>query len=103
MRQAGILAKAAWFALVHHRVRLADDHARARALAVALGNEAHVAPVETNIVIVRVKDANDVETRARAAGVLVSVMGEEVIRLVTHLDIDDTAIAQAIAVLKRLG
>lgn len=69
----------------------------------ALGNEAHVAPVETNIVIVRVKDANDVETRARAAGVLVSVMGEEVIRLVTHLDIDDTAIAQAIAVLKRLG
>ena len=55
MRQAGVLAAAASYALAHHVERLADDHARARRLADALaeipGIDLRPGQVETNIVI----------------------------------------------------
>ena len=38
MRQAGVLAAAALYALDHHRARLADDHAKARRLAEGLAD-----------------------------------------------------------------
>src|SRR4051794_23949196 len=55
MRQVGILAAGAAYALDHHLERLAEDHAHARLLAEACGVDP--AGVETNIVVVARPDA----------------------------------------------
>lgn len=100
MRQAGILAAAGLYALEHHLDRLADDHARAKRLAEALG--ADPVAVETNIVVLDVRDAASVAVGAAEDGVLVSALGPRFLRLVTHLDIDDDGIDHAIKVLQPL-
>ena len=55
MRQAGILAAGAAYALDHHLARLADDHAAARGFAEAVAEQApeavEVTSVQTNIVV----------------------------------------------------
>jgi threonine aldolase len=105
MRQAGILAAAGRYALAHHIDRLADDHARARRLAEALAPFGVVDPatVRTNIVLLDLTkspvDAATLAARAKQAGVLVSVLGPRLARLITHLDVDDAAVDQAIEVL----
>jgi len=96
-RQAGVLAAAGRYALAHHVERLADDHRRARALAEGLG--ADPSTVDTNIVMLGVPDAAALAGKARAEGVLVSVLGPDLVRLVTHLDVDDAGISRAIEVL----
>ncbi len=100
MRQVGILAAAGLYALAHHVDRLADDHARARRLAEALG--ADPAAVPTNIVVLDVADAADVAVKSAEQGVLVSALGPRFLRLVTHLDVDDAGIEHAITVLEPL-
>jgi threonine aldolase len=100
MRQAGILAAAGRFAIAHHIDRLADDHARAKRLASALGGDS--GEVDTNIVVVDVPDAGVVAGKAREEDVLVSALGPRFLRLVTHLDVDDAAIDRAIEVLRPL-
>jgi threonine aldolase len=100
MRQAGFLAAAGRYALSHHIARLADDHARARRLGEALGVDP--AGVDTNIVVLSVADAPAFAAAAREDGVLVSVLGPRVIRLVTHLDVDDDGIDRAAKVLGAL-
>jgi threonine aldolase len=100
MRQVGILAAAGLYALDHHVARLAEDHAHARRLADALG--ADPATVPTNIVVLDVADAPSVARQAAAGGVLVSALGPRFLRLVTHLDVNDEGIDQAIAVLRPL-
>jgi threonine aldolase len=97
MRQVGVLAAAGLFALQHNLARLVDDHARARRLAEALGADPTASP--TNIVVLDVDDAPKVAAAAREAGVLVSALGPRFLRLVTHLDVDDDAVARAIDVL----
>jgi threonine aldolase len=105
MRQAGVLAAAGLYALDHHVARLADDHARARRLAEALAPFGVVDPatVRTNIVLLDfAKSTVDVPTfaaRARAEGVLVSVLGPALGRLITHLDVTDDDIDRAAQVL----
>jgi threonine aldolase len=100
MRQVGILAAAGRYALAHHVARLADDHARARRLADALGVDPST--VDTNIVVTDLPDAPAVATAARAEGVLISVLGPRQARLVTHLDVDDDGIDRAVKVLEPL-
>jgi len=100
MRQVGILAAAGRYALAHHVERLADDHARARRLASALG--ADPALVDTNIVVLDVREAATVAAKAREQDVLVAALGPRFLRLVTHLDVDDDGTARAIEVLKPL-
>ena len=100
MRQVGILAAAGLYALEHNIARLADDHARAKRLADALG--ADPSTVDTNIVVLDVRDAAAVASAAAEDGVLVSALGPRFLRLVTHLDVDDDAIEQAIKVLQPL-
>jgi threonine aldolase len=108
MRQAGVLAAAGRYALAHNIGRLADDHARAHRLAEALAPFGIVDParVRTNIVPLDLAkstlDGPGLGTAARADGILVSVLGPRNARLVTHLDLDDTAIDRAIEVLGRL-
>lgn len=97
MRQAGIVAAAGLYALDHHVDRLADDHARARRLAVAwhaAGLAVDLDQVETNFVQVDVAglalDRTEALARLREAGVaLSSTIHPTVARAVTHLDLDD--------------
>jgi threonine aldolase len=108
MRQAGILAAGGDHALTHHIGRLAEDHARARRLADALAPYGIVdaARVVTNIVPLdftkSTVDALTLGAAARERGVLVSVLGPRVGRLVTHLDVDDAGIDRAAEVLTGL-
>jgi threonine aldolase len=94
MRQAGILAAGASYALAHHRARLTVDHANARAFAERISERgsARVAvdAVVTNIVNVDLPidaAASDVVARARVAGVLVNATAPHRFRVVTHLDV----------------
>jgi threonine aldolase len=100
MRQVGILAAAGLYALEHNLARLADDHARARRLASALGADPDLVP--TNIVVLDVDDAPIVAGKARDEGVFVSALGPRFLRLVTHLDVDDDDVDRAIDVLRPL-
>jgi threonine aldolase len=99
MRQSGILAAAALHALDHHRDRLDDDHARARALATAVvgAGGCTVVPPDTNILMIDLPHPVAPAVAARAAdhGVLVSTWSATRLRAVTHLDVDDAAIRQA--------
>ncbi|MDZ7337074.1 MAG: low-specificity L-threonine aldolase [candidate division KSB1 bacterium] len=104
MRQVGILAAAGLYALAHHRQRVAEDHRRARRLAEALaeipGLGVDLASVQTNMVFVDVgqtgMEAPQVVAAVRAQGVLCLALGPSVIRLVTHLDVDDAGVERAI-------
>src|SRR6266545_5812267 len=94
MRQAGIVAAAALYALDHHVDRIADDHARARRLGEALaeaGVNIDLEQVETNFVQIDVgPDRGGAIERMRERDVLVSTtVHPTVVRAVTHLDITD--------------
>jgi threonine aldolase len=102
MRQVGVLAAAGRHALAHHIDRLADDHRHARQLAEVLaGVDASLvdpAEVETNIIVVNwpsPASAGAFIAGAADAGVRVSAVGRKVVRLVTHLDVDDHATDRA--------
>ncbi len=103
MRQAGILAAAGSFALDHHISRLQEDHARAKRLESALSGlpaVEQVLPVETNIVVVVLRSGRTAKAmlhKLRDQAVLASEFGPNMVRMVTHLDIDDAATEQAIA------
>lgn len=107
MRQSGILAAAALHALEHHMDDLADDHRRARRLAEGLrdaGFGCDVDAVETNIVPFDVpKDASEWLADAKQRGVLLGAIGPQRIRAVTHRDLDDAAIDEALKVLGPLS
>ena len=103
MRQVGIFAAAADFALDHHLDRLATDHANAQLLASVLTSspvfDVDLASVQTNIVVFRLApagpEAATVVARAAEAGVLVVALGERMIRAVTHLDVTRAQVAEA--------
>ena len=103
MRQAGVLAAAARFALEHHRGRIADDHRSAAAFARTLGERAPravVAVPETNIVNVDVPSAAEsVAAAARARGLLVGASGPRRLRVVFHLDVASTEVERAATIL----
>ncbi len=109
MRQVGLLAGAAHYALDNNISRLAEDHRRAKELAVAIAaiDKSFVDPalVETNIVGLDLANAPytaaELATRCREAGLWISALGPKYARLVTHLDFDDEQCAQAIEILKR--
>ena len=107
MRQAGVLAAAALYALEHHRARLVDDHRAARRFADALRDARGVelAPsIETNIVTIGLPglDAGGVARRAAEAGVLLNATGKHTLRAVTHLDISAEEAVEAAARLRAL-
>ena len=109
MRQVGIIAAAAHYALNHNIARLAEDHARAKKIAVALAaiDSSLVDPskVHTNIVGLELSKigikAADLTARCKDAGLWISALGPHYARLVTHLDFDDAQCDEAIEILKR--
>lgn len=99
MRQAGVLAAAAIYALDHHVERLKDDHRRAaefRKALEALPSVSFPMPTPTNIVLLDVPGAPAVVEKLRERGVLVFAIAPGRIRAVFHLDIDDNALDRAI-------
>ena len=108
MRQVGILAAAGHYALDHNIARLAEDHARAQKIAVALAaiDSSLVEPkkVVTNIVGLELSKvgitAGELASRCKEAGLWISALGPHYARLVTHLDFDDAQCDQAIEILK---
>ena len=108
MRQVGLLAAAAHFALDNNIERLAEDHRRAKELAQAIHaiNSSLIDPatVQTNIVGLDLSaiaiTAAELATRCREKGLWISALGPKYARLVTHLDFDDDQCAEAIEILK---
>jgi threonine aldolase len=104
MRQAGIIAAAGVHALTHHVDRLADDHARAEQLAEGLGALGfQVQAPATNMVYIDTDDAPTLVASLGEAGVLCCAIGPSAVRLVTHLDVDDAAIADTLAAFAALS
>jgi threonine aldolase len=104
MRQAGIVAAAALYALDHHVDRLADDHRRARRLAEGLaeaGLPVDAELVETNFVGVEVPDVAEARAALEAEGVLAGVLRPGVLRLATYPGITDEDVENAIAAIPR--
>jgi threonine aldolase len=106
MRQAGLLAAGALFALERNLDRLSDDHRRAATLAAGAGSIQGLladAP-ETNIVMIDVLDGQLSIPAVLAAladeGVWMTQFGERRIRAVTHLDVEDEGIARAVSALE---
>jgi threonine aldolase len=105
MRQAGIVAAAALYALDHHVELLAVDHERARRLGEdwhAAGIPVELDRIETNFVQIDTSRLElpraEVLAVLREAGVGLSpTYGPTHIRAVTHLDLDDDDIERALA------
>ena len=95
MRQAGVIAAAALYALDHHIDRLAEDHKNARVIAQAIADTPGlrlVPPdVETNLIWFRVEPdvgtAQEVATALKERNVRVHVGGPQLLRACTHLDV----------------
>ncbi len=98
-RQAGVLAAAGLYALDHNVDRLAEDHANAAVLAAAAGIVD--GEVETNIVAITTPDAAGLVRRCADDQVLVSAVGPNVVRAVTHLDVSAADARRAAEVLAR--
>jgi threonine aldolase len=100
MRQAGIVAAGALYALDHQVERLADDHLHARLLAEGLaelpGVELDPTVVETNIVVFRVRDAGGLCAALERAGVRMGPIDGRTVRAVTHLDVDRAGVEAAV-------
>ena len=106
LRQSGILAAAALYALDHHMERLAEDHANARVLAAAIDGAGgcSVVPPDTNIVMIDLpagKKTDPVVAAAHKAGVAISEWSATRIRLVTHLDVSAEDCRKAAEVMVR--
>jgi threonine aldolase len=106
MRQSGLLAAAALFALEHHVERLAQDHALARRLAEGLAGITglQVEPPQTNIVFVDLAGA----ARDQSAALLAHLQAQGVratglyrLRFVTHLDADAAGVDRAVAAIRQ--
>jgi len=96
LRQSGILAAAALYALDNNVERLAEDHARACRLAEGIGLDA--ADVETNFVSIPDPDGDGI-ARAADVGVALGGLRPGWLRAVTHLDVTDDDVDAAIAAL----
>jgi threonine aldolase len=102
MRQVGVLAAAALYALDHHVERLAEDHANAQKLAAGLRQipGLRLDPVDTNLVYFILTPgrlpAGELVERLRQRGILMHETGPHSIRAVTHLDVTAADVQEAI-------
>ena len=99
MRQVGLLAAAAAYALDHHIERLADDHASAKRLAdgLSLIPGVEVAAPDTNIVFASIATGRTDALLAHLKERGVLATGLIGLRFVTHLDVDSGGVDRAVA------
>lgn len=110
MRQSGVLAAAALYALDCHLERLKDDHAHARRLAAGLaqldGLTLLPPEIDSNIVIFRVEPrlgtAAQLVWRMKERGLLMLATAPQNIRAVTHLDVNAEDVDRAIGIIQGL-
>ena len=110
MRQAGIIAAAALYALDHHVDRLAEDHANAQVLATGLAEVPGIAidptTVETNLVFFTVTKqgwtAERLATQCRSNGVAFGYFGPARCRMVTHHDVTTADCRRAAEVVREV-
>jgi len=105
LRQAGVVAAAAVYALENNVERLAEDQANARTFAEAIdridGVSVDLDGVETNLVFFNVNpevgDASQLSAALRQRGVRIGAMGPQTLRGCTHLDVDSEGVVRAAA------
>ena len=106
MRQTGILAGAAMYALDHHIERLKEDHANAKQLGMALhqinGLSCDVHTTDTNLVFFDIESwLGDGPTLCRKLwenGIYAESLDPQRIRFVTHLGVNKSDIERAIQI-----
>lgn len=109
MRQAGVLAAAALYAMEHHIDRLAEDHRNAQVIAEAIADTPglRLAPpdVQTNLIWFEIDPdlgtAKDVFGKLKERGVLVGNGGERVLRACTHLNISAADAERAADIIRK--
>jgi threonine aldolase len=98
IRQGGFLAAAGHYALEHHILRLKEDHQRAQEVAdmlVQFGYEVLSDHRDINMVFFKLKPDQDEASwcaKAKEFNLLISGSSYGLMRIVTHLDIDDEAL-----------
>jgi threonine aldolase len=110
MRQAGVLAAAALYALDHHVERLAEDHRNAQTIARAIADTPglRLTPplVETNLIWFQAErewsTAKEVAAALRERGVLVYAAGLRTLRACTHLDVSAAQAERVADTIRRL-
>jgi threonine aldolase len=103
LRQAGIIAGAALYALDHHVDRLNEDHANARLFAERIagieGLKINLEDVETNLVFFEIDPeigtADDLAARMKTRGVRLGALGRHLLRGCTHLDVSREQVLEA--------
>jgi threonine aldolase len=111
MRQAGVLAAAALYALDHHIDRLADDHANAQRLAEGIRQidclRLDPDVIDTNLLVFHVDPAWGTAAEFAAGlkehGLLMLPTGPATLRAVTHLDVNRADVERAIEILKQVA
>ena len=108
MRQSGILAAAGLYALEQNFDRLKDDHDHARKLAESIqglhGLHISMDTVQSNMVYVQTEESADSwKQKLEEQGVLCFALGENTLRLVTHLHIDEKQIEEVSKVFENLS
>jgi threonine aldolase len=109
MRQAGMAAAGALYAVEHHIDRLAEDHRNARALARVIadtpGLRLNPPEVETNLVWFEVDPelgtAKDVAAALKQRGVRVHPAAPQMLRACTHLDVSAAQVERAADIIRR--
>ena len=106
MRQVGIIAAGALFALEHNLERIPEDHKRAKMLANALAKSGlfDIEPdeIETNIVVINIPaplKSDSFIDKLKSNGLLVVPFGAGRIRAVAHLNVGDDEISRAAEIL----
>lgn len=111
MRQAGVLAAGALYAVRHHRERLKDDHENAQLLADSCAATPSLSirggRVDTNIVICEVDPewgtAAELADSLEEQGVRSFAIGPQAIRFVTHLDVTRAQVERACGIVRSLA
>ncbi|NCP84480.1 MAG: aminotransferase class I/II-fold pyridoxal phosphate-dependent enzyme [Bacteroidetes bacterium] len=96
MRQVGLLAAAADYAITHNWKKMAEDHRKAKELAELIHSrndiEVSLEATQTNIVIFELKEimATEFMEKATTAGLRVVPFGPKKVRIVYHFQITDS-------------
>ncbi|SKB89123.1 threonine aldolase family protein [Daejeonella lutea] len=107
-RQAGFMAAAGIYALDNNIERLAEDHKRAKVLGETVGGLSYVKsvmPVDTNIVIFELDGhykSEDFVEHLNHSGIKCNTFGKQMIRFVTHLDLNDSMLEYTFEILKKI-
>ena len=109
MRQVGYLAAAGIFALDNNIIRLKEDHKRAKIIEKTLKSLPYIKsvfPVETNLILFELEEkmhAKNFLNQLEQNEILAIKTGHQLIRMVTHLDINDDMLESTITTLNNIN